>query len=319
MIRRLVFGRTNRVVLLASIGIVTVLGLLISARIVLSHPVQTSLYDSSRKELRNPNDSAHNDASDPQRARNTVNKPLTYKRLTCRSSTWGPEWTVDSNGGVCKHGELGPDGCCKTGSSIPIQRSQPELILGQTDTRRNPLSIDGDANLNPIASGPTNLEIAHGSPPIASSLQPDATQTKLQVGPPTLQPTCSSEHQCCSQYEFCVSTCLEFTWDRFHSNVIKAQLFSKDSPEADALNSIQRLVGEHQVNDASVTDEYTAEMDLFDWCLLRCRTSGRSVVHQNAFRSAFKYCYGTKDPPLLARVVEHSRNNEKTLPPIPVA
>ena len=38
--------------------------------------------------------------------------------------------------------------------------------------------------------------------------------------------------------------------------------------------------------------------DVFDMCLIRCRTSSRSVVHQNTFRSKIKHCFGKKAPPL---------------------
>jgi hypothetical protein len=41
--------------------------------------------------------------------------------------------------------------------------------------------------------------------------------------------------------------------------------------------------------------------DKFDLCSLKCKTSSRSVVHQNSFRSPLKNCYGPKEPPLLAR------------------
>lgn len=124
-----------------------------------------------------------------------------------------------------------------------------------------------------------------------------------QLGETLVRPTCSVEHECCSQYEFCVSSCLDFTWQRLHSTTVNARS-AADTAAGAVLQLIERLVGDHQAEDDNVAKEYSGTTDLFDWCLLRCRTSGRSVVHQNSFRSSLKHCYGLKDPPLLARMIE---------------
>jgi len=54
-------------------------------------------------------------------------------------------------------------------------------------------------------------------------------------------------------------------------------------------------------NDAMTLDIFKVVVvqDLFDFCLIRCRTSSQSVVHQNSFRSKLKHCFGAKEPPLI--------------------
>lgn len=131
----------------------------------------------------------------------------------------------------------------------------------------------------------------------------EVSKGDVQHGETLVRPTCSTEHQCCAQYEFCVSSCLDFTWQRLHSTTVNARS-SVDTAAGAVLQLIERLVGDHQAEDDNVAKEYSGTTDLFDWCLLRCRTSGRSVVHQNSFRSSLKHCYGLKDPPLLARLIE---------------
>lgn len=131
---------------------------------------------------------------------------------------------------------------------------------------------------------------------------PDS-EDAAQFGETLVRPTCSVEHECCAQYEFCVSSCLDFTWQRLHSTTVNARS-AADTAAGAVLQLIERLVGDHQAEDDNVAKEYSGTTDLFDWCLLRCRTSGRSVVHQNSFRSSLKHCYGLKDPPLLARMIE---------------
>jgi hypothetical protein len=138
---------------------------------------------------------------------------------------------------------------------------------------------------------------------ILPSIQDLPKDTKSSEVPDSiLVPTCSSEYQCCAQYEFCVSSCLDFTWQRLHS--IKTHRQSAKPTDNKAIDAVDRLMMDHQKVDQNVVKAYEeGTEDLFDWCLSRCRTSGRSVVHQNSFRSSLKYCYGIKDPPLLARNV----------------
>lgn len=209
---------------------------------------------------------------------------------------WGPEWTVDSNGGVCRHGEVGRNGCCVSRSLVPPLVSHP-LVTLPSDARRSPLSIHSSPSSNNDGADPKpDVEELAKTP--GSNL--DTKATTSQENAPTTMPTCSEEHQCCAQYEFCVSSCMDFTWRRLRDLPPSSNSNSKSSP----LLSIERLLGEHQADDDNVAKEYSDATDLFDWCLLRCRTSGRSVVHQNSFRSTLKYCFGLKDPPLLARNVE---------------
>lgn len=221
---------------------------------------------------------------------------------------WGPEWTVDSNGGVCKHGQLGQNGCCILPSAVPVLVTQLPLKPLPTDMKRAPLTVEAEDidNLPQETTGSEGIKILPQKTELANSEDSNNLDsekfTRILVREPEVKPTCSEEHQCCSQYEFCVSGCLDFTWQRLHSTIVDAQA-GKNEDTAVILQLVDRLVGDHQAGDANVVKEYSRKTDLFDWCLLRCRTSGRSVVHQNSFRSALKHCYGLKDPPLLARVV----------------
>lgn len=78
--------------------------------------------------------------------------------------------------------------------------------------------------------------------------------------------TCNSNYQCCKEYEYCVSCCLRIDASK---SVKTSRIFS------------------------SVT------LDDFDFCAAQCRTYSGSVIHQNSYRSVFRYCYGDKESPLL--------------------
>lgn len=269
---------------------------------------------------------------------------------------------MDSNGGVCKHGEIGKNGCCLLQAAVPEVR-RLNLRPLSTDLQRSPLSVEGEEAPKEVEEEDTVVRTGkHGnlvennpnfeSSPVTeeeplttadekeiqgakehveeqavqkdvqkeegadlkenvkseSSSVPPATEATgfgvkdVQFGDTLVRPTCSIEHQCCAQYEFCVSSCLDFSWQRLQNTAANSRA---DTAAGAVLQLIERLVGEHQAEDDNVAKEYTAgTTDLFDWCLLRCRTSGRSVVHQNSFRSSLKHCYGLKDPPLLARMIE---------------
>lgn len=87
---------------------------------------------------------------------------------------------------------------------------------------------------------------------------------------------CTSEYACCTLFETCVSCCLTVNWDL--------------TPERQ-IEELRQVSG--------LAFRYAKPANLFDFCLLRCRTSSASVVHQNTFRSKWKYCYGPKESPIL--------------------
>lgn len=87
---------------------------------------------------------------------------------------------------------------------------------------------------------------------------------------------CTSLYSCCTVFETCVSCCLTMNWDL--------------SP-ARQIEELQHVSGP--------AFRYSKPTSLFDFCLIRCRTSSSSVVHQNTFRSKWKYCYGSKESPLI--------------------
>lgn len=296
LLNQVLSRRLYRTGLIIAIGIVTVVGILISFNTTLSNSLRGSGYDYLRKELIEARSRAPNAHPTPSEVQGEPNQ-ASYKRGTCRSSAWGPEWVVDSNGGVCKHGQVERSGCCSAASTVPSVTS-PSLPPRQLDGMRSPLTISADNTPNQPSDEARDPNSASTHLPNIHQID-TTTLRESQMG----TPTCSTEHQCCEQYEYCVSRCLEFTWDRLHSTVIHAK--KSDSEDAEkSFDSIMRLLGDHQAEDANVANEYSAPLDIFDWCLLRCRTSGRSIVHQNSFRSTLKHCYGTKDPPLLARHVE---------------
>lgn len=84
---------------------------------------------------------------------------------------------------------------------------------------------------------------------------------------------CTNSTGCCETFEFCVSCCM--------NPVNKEELMSVLN-EASALSNLLLL---------SVSDQ-------FELCLAKCRTSSRSVQHENLYiDSKMKYCY-SKGPVL---------------------
>lgn len=86
--------------------------------------------------------------------------------------------------------------------------------------------------------------------------------------------TCNANN-CCSSYEYCVSCCL---------NPNKKSLLRKI------------------VNNARAGFRYLfyAVNDQFELCLTQCRTSSRSVFHENSYRDPhLKFCYGEAQPTII--------------------
>lgn len=99
---------------------------------------------------------------------------------------------------------------------------------------------------------------------------------------------CDEQSSCCSVYENCVGCCILNIKEMLekHGGNIKlpfSYLFDRDM--------------------SALISQYQSVIQIpFDWCELRCRTSSRSVVQQNRYRSNLKHCYGTNDSPLLPHV-----------------
>ncbi|XP_046840820.1 SREBP regulating gene protein-like [Xenia sp. Carnegie-2017] len=90
-------------------------------------------------------------------------------------------------------------------------------------------------------------------------------------GPSTNQFVCNSclVNHCCSVYEHCVSCCL-------HPN-------KKLLLRSILANNSRKIL-------KMVTDQ-------FEFCIVKCRTSSQSVVHENHYRnSKHKHCFGFKLP-----------------------
>ncbi|KAL4223924.1 hypothetical protein ACF0H5_017386 [Mactra antiquata] len=90
--------------------------------------------------------------------------------------------------------------------------------------------------------------------------------------------TSCKPNSCCIIYEHCVSCCLQ--------------------PDKQPL--LQRIL--QQARD-SVDKLFVAVSDQFELCLAKCRTSSKSVQHENSYRDPrAKFCFG-EDPPDLQMLV----------------
>jgi SREBP regulating gene protein len=81
---------------------------------------------------------------------------------------------------------------------------------------------------------------------------------------------CNHTVGCCLEFEHCVSCCMQPA----HSSLISAVLATTRNPA------------------------YLEARDTFDFCRARCRTSSSSIIGENTYRSALKYCYGREGAPL---------------------
>jgi len=79
--------------------------------------------------------------------------------------------------------------------------------------------------------------------------------------------TCDLETSCCVLFEICVSCCMG----------------SEKNPLEEVIRS---------------SPTYSLVDNDFDLCKIICRTSSKSVVHENAYRSEWKHCFGISIPPL---------------------
>ena len=90
--------------------------------------------------------------------------------------------------------------------------------------------------------------------------------------------TCDSSLQCCSEFEFCVSCCMSPS----QAPVVQAILKRRNTKDVGNSNILLR-----------------SARTPFEFCVAKCRTSSRSVVFENQYRSnELKFCYGNQDPPL---------------------
>lgn len=81
--------------------------------------------------------------------------------------------------------------------------------------------------------------------------------------------TCDTKLACCSVYEHCVACCM--------------------APERreELTNNFEK-----RKNDRL----YKGITTVFQFCSTRCRTTSRSVINENRYRSPLKHCYGQNDP-----------------------
>eukprot|EP00029_Vermamoeba_vermiformis_P005179 TRINITY_DN1727_c0_g1_i1.p1 TRINITY_DN1727_c0_g1~~TRINITY_DN1727_c0_g1_i1.p1 ORF type:complete len:446 (-),score=93.71 TRINITY_DN1727_c0_g1_i1:73-1353(-) len=87
--------------------------------------------------------------------------------------------------------------------------------------------------------------------------------------------TCDEKSHCCSAYEYCVSCCL---------NPVDNQFLEKRKD-----SSFRKTLTKGQMWLWALEDD-------FEFCTAQCRTSSRTVIHQNTFKSPLKHCYGPSGP-----------------------
>lgn len=100
--------------------------------------------------------------------------------------------------------------------------------------------------------------------------------------------TCDIDAACCTSFPFCVSCCL---------NATDSVLFGPEYGQQGAGGGKSN----REIVEAQMDPKHVYNLDLndrFAICGLKCRTSSRSVVHQNRYRSDWKFCYGYREPPL---------------------
>lgn len=82
-------------------------------------------------------------------------------------------------------------------------------------------------------------------------------------------------YNCCSIYEMCVSCCM----NPKNKEIVDSDWNSKKNEQL-----------------------YRRVKTNFEFCITRCRTSSKSVINENRYRSVFKHCYGRLDPSDVARI-----------------
>jgi len=87
--------------------------------------------------------------------------------------------------------------------------------------------------------------------------------------------SCEKPRNCCSIYEFCVSCCL--------------------NPSENSALHRRSYTSISQSASPALRELYKIEDD-FEFCMAICRTSSRSVINQNKFKSQYKYCFSDSGP-----------------------
>jgi len=111
--------------------------------------------------------------------------------------------------------------------------------------------------------------------------------------------TCRLDLGCCSSFEYCVSCCLA---QRHHQDTGRNNTYSPPygSP-------FSRLIDRGSIRkgkDEQISLDIGFSLDDFDRCLHLCRTSSRSIIHGNEYKSPLKHCYNeiidSTETPLLS-------------------
>jgi hypothetical protein len=93
--------------------------------------------------------------------------------------------------------------------------------------------------------------------------------------------SCSScnNYGCCIIYEMCVSCCM-------NNDVEKVKFFNKGK---------RKSVWE-QFEKKKNQILFKKVKTIFDFCTTRCRTSSKSVMNENSYKSNYKHCFDNLDP-----------------------
>ena len=132
--------------------------------------------------------------------------------------------------------------------------------------------------------------------------------------------TCDERLNCCDRFEYCVSCCMHPTrvrWKLSHFNN-HTNIHSIDAPKfgtfLDLLTCFmlhvpfwhsvrqaairERLHGHHSFEVYRATMSSQGKKRSFRICNMACRSSSKSVVHENAYRHRYHHCYNIQGPPV---------------------
>lgn len=118
----------------------------------------------------------------------------------------------------------------------------------------------------------------------------DPNNEESQVIGPYSCVTCDPAYACCIEYSLCVTCCL---------NATKEAIFGTVASRVSLSKSGKLTVPTEIVKEMDPKGIYKQQFsNIFSFCAFKCLTTSKSVVHENAFRTKRKYCFGTKAPPL---------------------
>ncbi|CAK9297234.1 unnamed protein product [Gordionus sp. m RMFG-2023] len=192
----------------------------------------------------------------------------------CRNTLQGPFFVTDEKGYLCPLAHLLANGCCDINRSYHDTVSSGNMDIKNSSSKQfkswQQESENDTTSLDDIISGTKPQSIINLNNSDRLGANNENNQTRRYVCD-----SCETLSRCCSSYEHCVSCCLS------PSNYL-------------IIRAVMTRYGERDATLSAARDTYEA-------CLAKCRTSGVSVTHENAYRDpAVKHCYGLSQPRIRA-------------------